>query len=148
VFDYPGGAFLLLVFTGLIGMISAFNFRSTTNEAARARAVSEAAAVQLEHANARLEQRVAERTQELAATLECERTQGQALQERLERQRTLNEMINALSMRILPVRPDKPNRSGWHGSMKQEAHELSRGLSRWASVAVGSYIYWRTVTLV
>jgi len=96
----------LLVITGLISYLGARSTGRALGAARQARLAAETAAADLDHANAVLEARVAERTDELAGALAAQRAQAAELQASLERQQALNELVNALSLPIIPVRAD------------------------------------------
>lgn len=91
---------------GVVGSIGAAYTRTTMRAAHTARMEAERAVAALQESSALLEQRVAERTAELAATLETQQLQAQQLQAALESQRQLNNLILQMSLPIIPVRDD------------------------------------------
>ena len=99
----------LLALLAIMALIS-FLGTSSTNRALwaayEARAQAEESAAALDRTNAELETRVAERTAELAGALTAQRDQSAELRSSLERQQVLNELLNELSMPIIPVRED------------------------------------------
>jgi rsbT co-antagonist protein RsbR len=96
----------VLTIMGLISFLGASSTTRALRAAQTAREQAEAAATELDQANAALEMRVAERTTELAGALAAQRNQATELQISLDRQQTLNELLNALSLPIIPVRED------------------------------------------
>lgn len=93
----------------IITLISFLGARSTSRALRAgqlAREQAEAAAAERDRAAAALELRVAERTSELAGTLAAQQAQAAELQASLDRQRMLNELLNALALPIIPVRDD------------------------------------------
>jgi anti-anti-sigma factor len=96
----------LLVITGLISYLGARSTGRALGLARTARLAAEAAAADLDRANAVLEARVAERTEELAGALAAQRAQADELQASLARQQALNELVSALALPIIPVRED------------------------------------------
>jgi rsbT co-antagonist protein RsbR len=96
----------VLTITGLISFLGANSATRALRAAQRAREQAETAAAALDRSNAALETRVAERTTELAGALAAQRDQAAELQISLDRQQVLNELLNALSLPIIPVRED------------------------------------------
>lgn len=96
----------LLAIMGLISFLAASSTNRALRAAQSAREQAEAAAAALDRANAVLETRVAERTAELSNALAAQRDQAAELENSLARQQILNELLNALSMPIIPVRED------------------------------------------
>ena len=96
----------LMTFMGLISFLSANSTNRTLRAAHRARAQAEAAVAERDRTNAELEARVAERTAELASALAAQHEQATELRNSLERQKMLNDLLNQLSMPIIPVRED------------------------------------------
>jgi rsbT co-antagonist protein RsbR len=96
----------LLAIMGLISFLGANGNNRALRAAQNAREQAEAAVAALDRTNAALETRVAERTAELSGALAAQREQAAELQISLDRQQTLNDLLNALSMPIIPVRED------------------------------------------
>lgn len=96
----------LLIFVALTSVLSAISARIWLRAALRAQAAAEQSAAQLEHANAALERRVAERTGELERSLTAQQAQAAELRASFEQQQALNELISGLSLPIVPVRSD------------------------------------------
>lgn len=96
----------LLAIMALISFLSASSTTRALRAARAARAQAEESAAALDRTNAELETHVAERTAELAGALAAQRDQAAELRSSLERQQALNELLNELSMPIIPVRED------------------------------------------
>jgi anti-anti-sigma regulatory factor len=93
----------------IIALISFLGARSTSRALRAgqlAREQAEAAAAERDRAATALEQRVAERTSELAGALAAQQAQAAQLQASLEQQKILNELLNALALPIIPLRDD------------------------------------------
>jgi len=99
-------ALAVLTIMGLISFLGASSTTRALRTAQSAREQAEAAAMALDSANTALEMRVAERTAELAGALTAQRNQATELQISLDRQQILNDLLNALSLPIIPVRED------------------------------------------
>jgi anti-anti-sigma factor len=96
----------LLVVTALVSAIGAGSTSNALQATRQARQIAEKSAADLERANAVLELRVTERTHELRNTLTSQQAQATQLQASLERQQTLNDLLNALSLPIIPINAD------------------------------------------
>ncbi|HNP73785.1 MAG TPA: STAS domain-containing protein [Kouleothrix sp.] len=99
-------AVALLALLALVSVLTAGSTAQALSDAQRARQQAEQMASTLERMNAQLETRVAERTAELAESLAAQSAQAAQLQASLDRQQALNDMVNALSLPIIPVRRD------------------------------------------
>ena len=96
----------LLFFVGFSSLLSAASARVWLRAAIHAQAAAEHAAAQFERTNAELEVRVAERTRELERSLLAQQAQAAELGASLAQQQALNELINTLSLPLIPVRSD------------------------------------------
>jgi anti-anti-sigma regulatory factor len=98
-----------LIMSGVATLIGAVGASNVNRELARtqaARAEAESAAAALECANADLERRVSERTNELSAALATQQSQYHELQASLAAQQRLNELVATLSLPIIPIDDD------------------------------------------
>ncbi|MBS1966023.1 MAG: STAS domain-containing protein [Chloroflexi bacterium SZAS-1] len=96
----------MLVFVGLFSLLGAISARVWLRAAQHAQALAIQSAAQLEHMNTELEARVAARTQELERALVAQQVQAAELGTSLAQQQALNELINRLSLPLIPVRSD------------------------------------------
>lgn len=94
----------LLLFGALTSLLGAVSARLSLRAAQHAQAAAEQSSAQLERANSLLEARVAERTAALEQSLVAQQAQAAELRDSLARQQSLNELVSALSLPIIPVR--------------------------------------------
>ncbi len=99
-------AFLLMLFTAILGALNASSALHSLRQAQRARVEAQETAAALERTNRNLEQRIAERTAALSAALEAQEAQARELQTALADQRRLNQLVSELSLPVIPVRDD------------------------------------------
>lgn len=105
VVELRNGMMALFVI-GVVGSMGAAYTRTMMQATHIARTEAERTAAALHQSSALLEQRVAERTAELAAALETQQRQAQQLQDALQSQRQLNDLVFQLALPIIPVRDD------------------------------------------
>ena len=106
IFQILQTAVALIAVTGLIAYLGAASTSTALREVQRARDEIAGAAAALEQANGGLESKIAARTIELSAALESQHGQAAQLQASLVAQQSLNELLNAMSLPIIPVRAD------------------------------------------
>ncbi|NJN18243.1 MAG: STAS domain-containing protein [Oscillochloris sp.] len=97
------GAPLLLISVAMLGFVSARSIKIALNSANSARAEAEQTREQLAAANLDLEERVVARTRDLERTVAEQRHTAAELAASLQNQRNLNQLINELSVPIIPV---------------------------------------------
>jgi rsbT co-antagonist protein RsbR len=101
-----GPAFVLLIFTTLVGILNSTSIVRTLGALQHSQADLEHTAALLEKSNLVLEERVRERTAELEDALELQRTQAAELAQSMQSQHQLAAMLSEMALPIIPVRED------------------------------------------
>jgi rsbT co-antagonist protein RsbR len=97
------GSSFLLMMTALLTFLSSRSTERAIKSAIDARQNAQLAAAETAQANAKLEQRVAERTQALSDAYQRERDQSAELRASIELQQTLSKTILDLAMPVIPL---------------------------------------------